>query len=62
MIISIKRDTGEFIELRESESKDFRVLADFFARCTLPIWEKEVRNAQTGTESELALKGEEEIL
>ena len=28
MIVSIRRDTGEFIKLKESENKDFKVLAD----------------------------------
>lgn len=60
MIVSIKRDSGEFIEVRESESKDFNVLADFFARCTLPIWQAELRKTQFGKEN--PLKSDEEIL
>lgn len=59
MIVSIKRDSGEFIEVRESESKDFNVLADFFARCTLSIWQAELKKTQSGTGS--ALKSDEEV-
>lgn len=42
MIVSIRRDTGEFIKLKESENKDFKVLADMFARSTLNIWRDEL--------------------
>ena len=62
MIARINRDTGDLIALKESESKDFSVLADFFASCTMPIWTEESRKAQSDAEGELSLDGSEEVL
>lgn len=60
MIVSIERDTGKFIGIRESElkNKDFKLLADIFASSTLPIWRAQLEtNGQSDVshaEKELA--------
>ncbi|MBO6293825.1 MAG: hypothetical protein J6N51_16445 [Selenomonas sp.] len=62
MIVSIRRDTGEFIELKESENKDFKLLADVFARSTLPIWMAELNKDASASDMEKPDFISEEVL
>ncbi|MBE6101697.1 MAG: hypothetical protein E7200_06305 [Selenomonas ruminantium] len=57
MIVSIRRDTGEFIKLKESENKDFKVLADMFARSTLNIWRELNKDAEKLEQKKEGLQG-----
>lgn len=45
MIVSIERKTGKLIRIKESESMDFEVLANHFARSTLPIWQAQMEKS-----------------